>query len=118
MELPPVPADGHLHDFRRAFVNRGDAYVAADFLHEIFVRVTVTSKRLDTGISSLIPCFGRHVLRNGTFRIQGSFSRINALRSLFYEGTRSLQSRDVRHDQFVRITLLFGEWRSRLNPLG
>ena len=69
MKLPAVAADGHLHDLRGPFVNPGDANVALDLFHHVFMRVTVTAQRLDTGISRQITGFRRHVLGNGAFGV-------------------------------------------------
>ena len=69
VRLPAVAADGHLHDLGGAFVNRGDANVALDLFHHVFVRVTVAAQRLNTGIGGPIAGFRRHVLGDGAFGV-------------------------------------------------
>ena len=118
VELPAVAADGHLHDLGGAFVNRGDANVAADLFHQVFVGVAVAAEGLDAGIGRLISGLGGHVLRDRAFGVQGAFAGVDALGGLFNVGTRGFESRHVGHDQLVRIALLFRERRSGLNALG
>ena len=86
VKLPAVAADGHLHDLGGAFVNRGDAHVAPDLLHHVFVRVAVASERLDAGVGCRIARLRGHVLGDGAFGVQAAFAGIDALGSLFDVG--------------------------------
>ena len=108
VRLPAVAADGHLHDFGGAFVNGGDANVAADLLHHVLVGVAVATQRLDAGLGGRIAGLGRHVLGDGAFGVQASFDAgVDALGGLFDVGAGCLQPRHVRHDQLVGVSLLF-----------
>ena len=119
VRLPAVAADGHLHDLGRAFVNRGDANVAADFLHHVFVRVTVATQRLDAGLGGRIAGFGRHVLGDRALGVQAAFGAgVDALRGFFDVGASRFQPHHVGHDQLVGVSLLFRERRSAWMTLG
>ena len=58
VKLPAVARDGHLHDLGGAFVNRGDAHVALDLLHHVFVRVAIAAEGLDAGVGCAVTGFG------------------------------------------------------------
>ena len=118
MKLPAVAADGHLHDLGGAFVNRGDANVALDLLHHVFVRVAVAASAWMAGVGRQVAGLGRHVLGDGAFGVQAAFAGVDALGGLFNVGAAGLQPRDVRHDQLVRVSLFFRERRAGLDALG
>ena len=95
VKLPAVAADGHLHDLGGAFVDRGDAHVAADLLHHVFVGVAVAAQRLDTGVGRGVAGFGGHVLGDCAFGVQAAFAGVDALGRLFDKGAAGFQARDV-----------------------
>ena len=118
VQLPAIAADGHLHDLGGAFIDPGDANVAADLLHHVLVGVAVAAQRLNAGVGSGIAGFRRHVFRDRAFGVQAAFvGGIDALGRLFDEGAASFQMDNVRHDQLVGVALLLGERRSALNAL-
>src|SRR5581483_8611518 len=55
--LPAIAADGHLHDFRGAFVDDGDAHVTLDLFDEVIVSVAIAAERLNSGFRRCIPGF-------------------------------------------------------------
>ena len=119
VELPAITADRHLHDLGGALINDGDANVAADLLHHVFVRVAVAAERLNTGFGSGIAGLGCHVFSNRPFGVEAAFvAGIDALRRLLYIGAGGLEAHGMRHDQLVRVALLFREWPSSLDALG
>ena len=94
------------------------AAAAADLLDHVFVGVSVTAECLDAGVGRCIAGFGRHVLCDRTLGVEAAFnSGVDAFRCLFDIGARGFQSRDVRHDEFVRVSLCLRERRTRLNAL-
>src|ERR1019366_9150226 len=103
VQLPAVAAYRHLHDLGSAFVDRGDAHVAADLFDQIFVGVAVTAEGLNAGVGSLVPCFGGHVLCDRAFGVETAFSGVDALGGLLDVGAGGFESSHVGHDQFVGI---------------
>ena len=108
VKLPAVARDGHFHDLGSAFVNRGDAHVALDLLHHVFVRVAVAAERLDAGVGCAVSGFGGQVLGDGSFRVEAAFlAGVDAFGGFFDHRASGLKASHVRNNQLVGIALLF-----------
>src|SRR5208283_1862606 len=77
------------------------------------------AQRLDTGLGGGIAGFGCHVLRDRTLGVQTALhAAVDALRGFFDVGAGSFQADYVRHDQLVRVPLLFRKRSASLNAFG
>lgn len=112
VHLPTVASNGHLHNLRRPFVNRGDANVALDFFNHVLFCVAVAAKGLNTGIRRQIACFSSEIFGNRTFGIEiaiFSFAIIDTLCRFFDKRARSFEADSMRHNQLVCIALFLGK---------
>ncbi len=116
--LPAVARDRHLHDLRRALVDRGDADVALDLLDHVLVRVAVAAERLDGSVGSRVARLGGEVLGDRALGVERSLAGVDALGGLLDRGARRLEAHGVGDDQLVGVALLLGERAAGLDALG
>ena len=70
-------------------------------------------------VVSRLAGFGRHVLGDRAFGVQGSFAAgVDALSGFFDVGAGCFQADHIGDDQFVGVALLFRQRRAGLNALG
>jgi hypothetical protein len=115
--LPSVASDRHLHDLRRALVDRRDADVALDLLHDVLAGVSVPAVGLDGCVGSCVACLRGHQLRDRTLGVHrpiGAEAPVELVGRVLDEGPRSFESHGVRDDQLVGEALLLRQRRATL----
>src|SRR6478735_9783977 len=119
--LPAIPGDRHLEDLGRSLVDRGDADVAPDLLHDVGAGVAVAPVGLQRRIGGRHTRLAREVLRDGTLRVEqatGAFPRVESGAGLLDNCPSRFQSHHVRDDELVRVALLLAQRGATLDPLG
>jgi len=109
MFAPAVASDGPLHDFRRAFIDGGDAHITFNLFYHVFFGIAVATERLNGIFGGFVARFRTQVLGDGSFRLETVFTCVQSFGYPLNVGSRRLQACRIRHNQLVCIALFMVE---------